>query len=110
VYAIPEPTKSRDAPEAVRIYSVDVPGHRTDVRTLALSTDDQILASASNGETRPCLSLPAADSASKAPSKSGTSKRQLVSGLLNVDMQYLALFFLGIAMSVFLLKRYNLMI
>jgi U3 small nucleolar RNA-associated protein 12 len=52
VYTIPQPTKSTDAPEAARIYSVDLPGHRTDVRTLSLSSDDQILASASNGELR----------------------------------------------------------
>jgi U3 small nucleolar RNA-associated protein 12 len=30
-------------------YSVDLPGHRTDVRSLSLSSDDRILASASNG-------------------------------------------------------------
>ena len=50
VYTIPHPTKSADPPEAARLYSVDIPGHRTDVRTLSLSSDDQILASASNGE------------------------------------------------------------
>lgn len=50
VYNIPQPTKSKDAPEATRVYSVDLPGHRTDVRTLSLSSDDQILASASNGK------------------------------------------------------------
>ena len=50
VYTIPHPTKSADPPEATRLYSVDIPGHRTDVRTLSLSSDDQILASASNGE------------------------------------------------------------
>ncbi|KAG6855098.1 hypothetical protein C0991_006027 [Blastosporella zonata] len=49
VYSIPQPTKSKDVPEAVRAFSVDLPGHRTDVRTLSLSSDDEILASASNG-------------------------------------------------------------
>ncbi|KAG6378831.1 WD-repeat-containing protein [Boletus reticuloceps] len=50
VYNIPPPPKSKDqVPEASRIYSLDIPGHRTDVRTLCLSSDDQILASASNG-------------------------------------------------------------
>lgn len=50
VYDIPSPPKSKDqVPEASRIYSLDIPGHRTDVRTLCLSSDDQILASASNG-------------------------------------------------------------
>lgn len=50
VYNVPQPTKSNDAPEATRTYSIDLPGHRTDVRTLSLSSDDQILASASNGK------------------------------------------------------------
>lgn len=51
VYTIPPPAKSKDpTPEAVRLYSVDLPGHRTDVRTLCLSSDDQLLASASNGK------------------------------------------------------------
>ena len=50
VYNIPPPTKSKDAtPEATRVFSVDLPGHRTDVRTLCLSSDDALLASASNG-------------------------------------------------------------
>lgn len=50
VYDIPPPPKSKDqAPEASRGYSLDIPGHRTDVRTLCLSSDDQLLASASNG-------------------------------------------------------------
>lgn len=52
VYNIPAPTKSKDEPpEAIRIFSLDLPGHRTDVRTLCLSSDDQLLASASNGKT-----------------------------------------------------------
>ena len=50
VYNIPPPTKSKDNPEATRVFSVDLPGHRTDVRTLCLSSDDALLASASNGE------------------------------------------------------------
>ncbi|KAF8076282.1 WD-repeat-containing protein [Lyophyllum atratum] len=52
VYSIPEPTKSKDIPEATRAFSVDLPGHRTDVRTLSLSSDDEILASASNGSLK----------------------------------------------------------
>ncbi|PFH51427.1 hypothetical protein AMATHDRAFT_74976 [Amanita thiersii Skay4041] len=53
VYGIPQPTKSKDEPpEASRIYSVDIPGHRTDVRALSLSSDDQLLASASNGQLK----------------------------------------------------------
>ncbi|KAF5322187.1 hypothetical protein D9619_000449 [Psilocybe cf. subviscida] len=53
VYSIPPPTKSKDElPEATRSYAVDIPGHRTDVRTLCISSDDQILASASNGSLK----------------------------------------------------------
>jgi U3 small nucleolar RNA-associated protein 12 len=52
VYAVPPPTKSKEElPEAIRLFSVDLPGHRTDVRTLSLSSDDMLLASASNGMT-----------------------------------------------------------
>lgn len=50
VYNIPQPTKTKEEPpEAARVYSLDLPGHRTDVRTLCLSADDTLLASASNG-------------------------------------------------------------
>lgn len=45
-----------------RNLAVDIPGHRTDIRTTALSSDDRMLASASNGslkiwnvKTRSCL-------------------------------------------------------
>ncbi|KAK4994203.1 beta transducin [Elasticomyces elasticus] len=55
-------TASAEAPEYSRIISVDLPGHRTDVRSLALSSDDRMLASASAGalkiwnlKTRNCL-------------------------------------------------------
>lgn len=51
VYNIPPPTKSKDSPpEATRALAVDLPGHRSDVRTLCLSSDDVLLASASNGQ------------------------------------------------------------
>jgi len=51
VYNVPQPSKSKEpAPEATLIFSVDLPGHRTDVRTLSLTSDDQLLASASNGK------------------------------------------------------------
>ncbi len=54
VYNIPKYTKSKeDPPESARLYSLDLPGHRTDVRTLSLSSDDTLLASASNGEWSP---------------------------------------------------------
>lgn len=50
VYSFPSPTKAKDVqPEAIRSLSVELPGHRTDVRTLCLSSDDMLLASASNG-------------------------------------------------------------
>ncbi|KAH9482937.1 putative WD repeat-containing protein C3D6.12 [Psilocybe cubensis] len=53
VYNIPHPTKSKDEPpEATRNFVVDLPGHRADVRTLCLSSDDQILASGSNGSVK----------------------------------------------------------
>ncbi|KAH8106121.1 WD-repeat-containing protein [Cristinia sonorae] len=53
VYSIPPPSKSKEeTPEAARILSVDLPGHRADVRTLCLSSDDILLASASNGSLK----------------------------------------------------------
>ena len=42
-------TKSDEAPNYTRPFAVDMPGHRTDIRSLALSSDDRMLASASNG-------------------------------------------------------------
>jgi U3 small nucleolar RNA-associated protein 12 len=44
--------KSNEPPDCNRIYSVDMPGHRTDIRSLALSSDDRMLASASNGNLK----------------------------------------------------------
>ena len=38
-----------EPPEYTRSFAVDMPGHRTDIRSLALSSDDRMLASASNG-------------------------------------------------------------
>lgn len=53
VYNIPKYIKSKEnPPESTRLYSLDLPGHRTDVRTLSLSSDDTLLASASNGMLR----------------------------------------------------------
>ncbi|KAG8693426.1 hypothetical protein FRC08_009115 [Ceratobasidium sp. 394] len=49
VYSIPPPTKSKEQPEAMRTFSLDLQGHRTDIRAVALSSDDQLIASASNG-------------------------------------------------------------
>lgn len=44
--------KSGEPPDYSRSFSVDMPGHRTDVRSLALSSDDRMLASACNGSLR----------------------------------------------------------
>ena len=53
VQSIPPPVKTKEGqPEAVRVFTVDLPGHRTDIRTLSLSSDDQLLASASNGSLK----------------------------------------------------------
>jgi U3 small nucleolar RNA-associated protein 12 len=46
------PPKLKDknfVPESVRNCGVELPGHRTDVRALSVSSDDALLASASNG-------------------------------------------------------------
>ncbi|ORY19373.1 WD40-repeat-containing domain protein [Clohesyomyces aquaticus] len=42
-------TKSEDAPEYSRTMSVELAGHRNDIRAVALSSDDRMLASASSG-------------------------------------------------------------
>ncbi|KIJ37465.1 hypothetical protein M422DRAFT_178030 [Sphaerobolus stellatus SS14] len=53
VYHVPKYVKSKEVvPEAPKTYSVDLPGHRTDVRALCVSSDDEILASASNGSLK----------------------------------------------------------
>ncbi|KAF3911011.1 Beta-TrCP [Arthrobotrys entomopaga] len=60
LYDIPtSKEKSKDAAskeaaisEYTRLYTVELPGHRTDVRALALSSDDSLLASASNGSLK----------------------------------------------------------
>lgn len=41
-----------EPPDYTRPFSVDMPGHRTDVRSLALSSDDRMLASACNGSLK----------------------------------------------------------
>ncbi|EMC95327.1 hypothetical protein BAUCODRAFT_536540 [Baudoinia panamericana UAMH 10762] len=47
-----QPPTNKDSPEYTRALAVDLPGHRTDIRTLALSSDDRMLASASNGQLK----------------------------------------------------------
>ena len=44
--------KSSDVPDYSRTLSVDMPGHRSDIRCLALSSDDRMLASASHGSLK----------------------------------------------------------
>lgn len=45
-------TASKEAPDYNRSLAVELPGHRADVRTLALSSDDRMLASASSGQLK----------------------------------------------------------
>lgn len=53
IYSIPQPVKSSEAPpEATRSHSVHLPGHRADVRSLCLTSDDRLLASAANGSLK----------------------------------------------------------
>ncbi|KAI1436335.1 WD domain-containing protein [Xylaria sp. CBS 124048] len=45
-------SKDDDTPGYERALSVEIPGHRADIRSLALSSDDRLLASASNGSLK----------------------------------------------------------
>jgi U3 small nucleolar RNA-associated protein 12 len=45
-------SKSEEPPEYLRTFLVDLPGHRTDVRGLSLSSDDRMLATASSGNLK----------------------------------------------------------
>lgn len=45
-------SRSNEPPEYARTFAVDMPGHRTDIRSLTLSSDDRMLASASNGNLK----------------------------------------------------------
>jgi U3 small nucleolar RNA-associated protein 12 len=45
-------TKQEDVPDYTRSFGVELPGHRADIRSLALSSDDKMLASASNGSLK----------------------------------------------------------
>jgi U3 small nucleolar RNA-associated protein 12 len=51
IYEIPQKgkTKTEEAPDYNRTLSVELAGHRNDIRALALSSDDRMLASASSG-------------------------------------------------------------
>ncbi|PVH98195.1 F-box/WD repeat-containing protein pof1 [Periconia macrospinosa] len=52
VYEVPQKgkSKSEEEPECNRTFSVELAGHRNDIRALALSSDDRMLASASSGK------------------------------------------------------------
>ncbi|KMU78103.1 WD repeat and SOCS box-containing protein 1 [Coccidioides immitis RMSCC 3703] len=54
VYNVVSAEKKKDQEEIdySRTLSVEIPGHRTDVRSLALSSDDRMLSSASNGNLK----------------------------------------------------------
>lgn len=55
VYSTPSPatkTKSKDPIEPVELHSVDLPGHRHDIRSLCVSSDDQVVCSAANGSVK----------------------------------------------------------
>lgn len=57
VYTIPttqkdKKSKSEEPPDYQRTFSVEMPGHRTDIRSLSLSSDDRMLASACNGSLK----------------------------------------------------------
>jgi U3 small nucleolar RNA-associated protein 12 len=56
LYNIPpkERSKSKEEglPEYTRSLSIELPGHRTDIRSLALSSDDRMLASAADGSLK----------------------------------------------------------
>lgn len=57
VYSIPtrdksKKSKSDEPPDYNRTFAVEMPGHRTDIRSIALSSDDRMLASASSGNLK----------------------------------------------------------
>jgi U3 small nucleolar RNA-associated protein 12 len=54
VYEIAQKSKkkSEEAPDYTRTVSVELSGHRNDIRALALSSDDRMLASASSGSLK----------------------------------------------------------
>ncbi|PSR88958.1 WD domain-containing protein [Coniella lustricola] len=45
-------SKKEDVPDYTRSLTVDLPGHRADIRALSLSSDDKMLASAANGSLK----------------------------------------------------------
>ncbi|KAM0739028.1 hypothetical protein ACQRIT_006765 [Beauveria bassiana] len=47
-----EKKTKQDIPDYTRALSVDLPGHRADIRALSLSSDDKMLATAANGSLK----------------------------------------------------------
>ncbi|KAF5100063.1 hypothetical protein D0Z00_001400 [Geotrichum galactomycetum] len=45
-------SKSNGLADYTRQYAIDLPGHRTDIRALSISSDDRMVASASNGSLK----------------------------------------------------------
>ncbi|KAH8910501.1 WD40 repeat-like protein [Coniochaeta sp. PMI_546] len=45
-------TKKDDAPDYQRGVAIELPGHRADIRAISISSDDKMLASASNGSLK----------------------------------------------------------
>lgn len=54
VYSTPSPVgkKSKEAIEPAEVHSIDLPGHRHDIRSLCVSSDDQVVCSAANGSVK----------------------------------------------------------
>ncbi|GAA6013590.1 hypothetical protein JCM10207_004784 [Rhodosporidiobolus poonsookiae] len=53
VYHLPPPASSKaPAVEPTKLLTLDLPGHRSDVRCLAVSSDDQLIASAAQGSLK----------------------------------------------------------
>jgi U3 small nucleolar RNA-associated protein 12 len=54
VYSAPTPLgkKSKDTVEPTELHTIDLPGHRQDIRSLCVSSDDQVVCSASNGSVK----------------------------------------------------------
>ncbi|SCU87039.1 LAFA_0E04324g1_1 [Lachancea sp. 'fantastica'] len=48
-YSIPYQKREATTPSPAKLYSIDIKGHRTDVRAVDISDDGKLLASASNG-------------------------------------------------------------
>ncbi|AGO13679.1 AaceriAGL196Cp [[Ashbya] aceris (nom. inval.)] len=51
-YSIPYKKKEPVQPTATKLHSIESPGHRTDLRAADISSDDKLLATASNGNLK----------------------------------------------------------